>query len=172
MKKLLKIQKHLLTWWVALVAGLLLSGCGGATGWNADPASSGADPQVCNKSICFDVEVADTPEKKITGLMNRESLAEDAGMIFVNESPAYMQMHMLNTLIPLDMIWIAEDGEVIYMKEFAAPCPPEDWANNECQKFGPPAGTLAKYVLEINGNAARKAGIFEGIKLDVFGVNG
>lgn len=65
---------------------------------------------------------------------------------------------MKDTLIPLDMLWLDESGTVLYMKEYAAPC--EESEPAKCQKFGSDE-IQAKYVLEINGNAARLAGISE-----------
>jgi len=98
-------------------------------------------------------------------------MAEDAGMLCVFENLGRNKFWMKNTLIPLDMLWLAEDGEVLYMKEYAPPCGEEASKNNDCQLFGPPEGTLAKYVLEVNANTARELGISEGTKLGVYNVN-
>jgi hypothetical protein len=50
---------------------------------------------------------------------------------------------------------------VLYIKEYAPPCSAEDSEKNDCQLFGPPEGTTASYVLEVNANKTREAGIYE-----------
>ena len=151
----------LLVWWVTL---LLLSGCGKAR-------PSWAAPQVCNDAKCFTVELADTPKELTQWLMWVEEMAEDEGMLFVFQTPGRNKFWMKNTLIPLDMLWLAEDGVVLYMKEYAPPCSEEDSKNDNCQLFGPPEGTQAKYVLEVNANTARSLGISEWVQLGIYNVN-
>src|SRR5690606_18487376 len=60
----------------------------------------------------FTVEVVDTPEARAKGLMFRQSLAKDAGMLFDFKQEQQTAFWMQNTFIPLDMVFIAADGEV------------------------------------------------------------
>jgi uncharacterized protein len=59
------------------------------------------------------VEVADTEAARRQGLMHRESLTEDHGMLFVWEEPARYAMWMLNTPLPLSVAFIDADGRIV-----------------------------------------------------------
>lgn len=69
----------------------------------------------------FSVEIARTPEQLQRGLMWRDSLAPDAGMLFVYEPVRATSMWMRNTQISLDLLYLAEDGEVLKMIAHAQP---------------------------------------------------
>ena len=69
----------------------------------------------------FTVEIADTPARQAQGLMFRQTLAEDAGMLFVYPHEQAISMWMKNTLIPLDMLFIAGDGRIHSIAEGAVP---------------------------------------------------
>lgn len=99
-------------------------------------------PHVCNKQVCFDVEVAKTPQERQQGLMYRESMFELSGMLFVFESSDIHNFWMKNTLIPLDMVWIDKDLRVVRVLT-AEPC-----KENPCKIYMPEVESL--YTLEIN----------------------
>ena len=140
-------------------------------GWSAGTGAGEVwDAKVCNGTDCFNVQIASTTEQLQQWLMWVEEMADDAWMLFVFQNPWIHEFWMKNTLIPLDMIWLNEEGEVLYVKEYAPPCSPEDSVANNCQLFGPPEGTLASYVLEVNANKTREVGIYEGVKLDLYNV--
>ena len=72
----------------------------------------------------FTVEVAETPETQRRGLMERPALAPNAGMLFLFPDVAPRAFWMLNTLIPLDMLFIAADRRIINIQDQALPCVP------------------------------------------------
>ena len=72
--------------------------------------------RACFKEYCFAVELAISPEERSRGLMFRESLDQDKGMLFIFEKEEKHAFWMKNTLIPLDIIWIDHNKEVIFIK--------------------------------------------------------
>lgn len=69
----------------------------------------------------FRVEVARTPDQQTVGLMFRESVPEDGGMLFDWGSPRESSMWMKNTLVSLDMLFIAADGRIHRIVERTVP---------------------------------------------------
>jgi uncharacterized membrane protein (UPF0127 family) len=117
--------------------------------------------KVCFKKHCFYVELAQTPAEKMKGLMFREHLASDRGMLFVYEEERARSFWMKNSLIPLDIIWINQNREVVLISEDIPPC-----EKDPCPTISP--DVKAKYVLEINARKARRVGLRLGDKLDIF----
>ena len=103
----------------------------------------------------FTVEVARTPEQQERGLMFRRSLAGDRGMIFPYEPPQEVAFWMKNTFIPLDLVFIREDGRIGRI----ATAKPLD-------ETPVPSGDLTAAVLEIRGGRAAELGIKAGDKVD------
>lgn len=102
------------------------------------------------------VEVADTPETRATGLMNREEMGEDEGMLFDFGSLQPVSMWMKNTLIPLDMLFLREDGTIARIARNARPL-----------DLTPiPSGEPVRYVLELNGGAAAAMNAQAGDRLE------
>ncbi len=89
----------------------------------------------------FYVEVADTQAEREQGLMYRESMKADEGMLFVFQENDQHNFWMKNTLIPLDMVWISEDKKVVDVQA-AEPC-----TQMPCTIYKP-AGK-SSYVLEV-----------------------
>jgi hypothetical protein len=69
----------------------------------------------------FTVEIADTDRTREIGLMCRTRIAPDRGMLFDFKTPREVAFWMKNTLIPLDMVFIAADGRVVSIARNAAP---------------------------------------------------
>ena len=108
------------------------------------------------KAHRFTVEVARTAEEQAQGLMNRQSLAPDRGMIFPYAVPIAASFWMKNTLIPLDMIFVRADGTVARIEANTAPLSLDPVAAGE------PVGA----VLELAGGRAAELGITAGAKVD------
>lgn len=109
--------------------------------------------QVCFQSHCFNVELAKTDEEKDRGLMFKKSLDPDKGMLFIYEKEGVYPFWMENTLIPLDIIWINQNKEIIFINENSRPCE----NSHTCPSINPYKN--ARYVLEINGGTAEKIGL-------------
>jgi len=117
------------------------------------------NPQVCFEEDCFFVELAETDKEKARGLMLREHLDEDKGMLFIYDEEGRHNFWMKNTLIPLDIIWIDSSFEVVYIERNAQPC-----SDFYCDPINP--GSDAQYVFEINGGKAVEIGLGIGDKLE------
>ncbi|AVO39265.1 DUF192 domain-containing protein [Pukyongiella litopenaei] len=100
----------------------------------------------------FAVEIADTPRERSRGLMHRQELSRNAGMLFVYDTAGAVSFWMKNTLIPLDMIFAGPDGTVLRVHHDAIP--------GDLTSIDGGDGVLA--VLEINGGLARRYGIGAG----------
>lgn len=107
--------------------------------------------EVCIKNICYNVEIANTPEKRATGLMNRESIPANSGMLFIFEDESIQEFWMKNTLIPLDIIWIDTNSKIVDIKQ-AEPC-----TKDPCAIYTP--SKEARYALEINQSQASRNNI-------------
>jgi len=100
----------------------------------------------------FSVEIVDTPESRAQGLMYREALAPDAGMLFDFKESRPVSFWMRNTLIPLDMVFITAEGLVANVHAQAQPHDPTSIPSD-----GP-----VMFVLEIPGGRAAELGIAAG----------
>lgn len=100
-------------------------------------------------SHTFTVEIADDQEEISYGLMNRESMDADAGMLFDFAQPRDPAMYMKNTLISLDMLFISTDGTIEMIARNTVP--------GSLRTIS--AGIPVKAVLELNGGRAAELGI-------------
>lgn len=92
----------------------------------------------------FDVYLAVTPEQRNRGLMFVRKMPERTGMLFVYDRPALLSIWMKNTYIPLDIIFIREDGTISSIDYNATPLT----TNSR------PAKEPVKYVIELNAGSA------------------
>lgn len=100
----------------------------------------------------FKVEVVDTNESRAKGLMFREHLDPNEGMLFDFHKVAPVAFWMRNTLIPLDMLFIKADGEIAHIHENAVPH----------DETAVPSRFPVQFVLEIAGGRSAKLGLKAG----------
>lgn len=116
------------------------------------PMEFGRDVMVITTSkgqFVYDVEVAITPDQQARGLMWRPALGPNKGMLFIFGQQRNLSFWMQNTLIPLDMVFIDNQGELVNIEREAAP-----------QTRTPrPSNGPARFVLEIDGGDAELLGI-------------
>lgn len=77
--------------------------------------------QSSDREFSFQVELAKSPEERRIGLMHRRDMAPDHGMLFDFGETAPVSMWMRNTYIPLDMLFIRDDGEIVNIVHDAVP---------------------------------------------------
>jgi uncharacterized membrane protein (UPF0127 family) len=99
-------------------------------------------------------EVALSPEERERGLMFRKELGPNQGMVFLFDAPAVECMWMRNTLIPLSVAFIDNDGRVINVEEMAA-----QTDDNHCAK------KPARYALEMGKGWFARHGIVAGASI-------
>jgi len=109
----------------------------------------------------FAVELADTPATRRRGLMFREVMPLDQGMLFRFERQQQLSFWMKNTLLPLDIIFIDRRGVIVHIHHNAVP-------HDETPI---PSREPALAVLEVNGGVARLTGLASGdqVRHAIFG---
>ena len=112
----------------------------------------------------YELELADTPEKRTIGLMNKSFMPVNEGMLFVFDSSGIYPFWMKDTKIALDMIWVNDSGEIVFIKENAQPC--SNIVSAICTSVIPGIKP-AKYVIELNGGQSKELGLKIGDKLDL-----
>ena len=108
----------------------------------------------------FKVEVADTRDKQSLGLMFREVMPADQGMLFIFPGEAPRSFWMKNTRIPLDILYF--DGQ-LNLVSFSLDTPP--CRTEQCPGY--PSGVPVRYVLELNAGTASELGVVVGDRLVV-----
>ncbi len=129
-----------------------LSACGGA-------APETATIRTADGAAVFDVEVADSPEERATGLAGRDELAADGGMLFAFGEPVASRFWMKDTQIPLSIAFLDAEGRVLRILDME-PCRAEP-----CPVYDPHVTYVS--ALEVNRGAFGQAGIAEGDAVEV-----
>lgn len=96
--------------------------------------------------VALDIEIAETPYERETGLMYRTSMEDNQGMLFVFSSELPKSFYMKNTYIPLDIIYLNKDLKIVSFQENAVPL----------SETSLPSEVPAMYVLEVNAGLAEK----------------
>lgn len=104
-------------------------------------------------------ELADTPQTRARGLMFRDKLATDSGMLFVFEEAGQWAFWMKNTKVPLDILWIAPDKRIVYIEENIQGC-----TQDPCPEYQ--SNKDALYALELPAGSVKREKLAKGMKLD------
>lgn len=123
-------------------------------------------PIVTIRDKTFTVEVADSPQERSIGLSNRQSLTQNAGMLFVFENPGIQAFWMKNTLIPLDMIFVHDDQIVTIHRNVPVQAP--ETPDTQLPRYAP-TGPV-NFVLEINAGLSDTYGFTEGDTVEIKGL--
>jgi len=118
------------------------------------------DPYVVLGGERFSVELAETREKQALGLMFREELPDDHGMVFLFPNEAPRRFWMKNTRIPLDIFYFDENLALVSVSENTPPC-----RTQRCPSY--PSAGPAKVVLELNAGKAAALGVQAGDVLEL-----
>ncbi|HZZ42702.1 MAG TPA: DUF192 domain-containing protein [Tepidisphaeraceae bacterium] len=156
------VQKQLRFGLAALLA-ILVAGCDhGSSSRRVNPAETGtpqsglATAAMKIGSQTFTLEIAATHEQREIGLMYRDSMPADHGMIFVFGQDQPMSFWMKHTRIPLDVIFVNGSGKVVSIHQMQ----PFDIS-------GTTAKGNSKYAIELNVGASAAAGVKEGDQLEI-----
>jgi uncharacterized protein len=132
----------------ALFFGIFASGCGNAQ-----------EHWVELQGQRFKVEIADDNEERARGLMFRESMEADRGMLFIHDHQSHQAYWMKNTKIPLDILYFDKNRKLVSQQRDVPPCS----LGNRCPPY--PSDAPALYVLELNAGQAAKLGLEDGAEL-------
>lgn len=131
-----------------VLALMLTSGCGGSK-----QDDTGTVPLGFPNGKTIRVEVMQTALDMARGMMFRDRMLPDRGMLFMHDTPGVQRYWMYQVKIPLDLVYINPDRMIVDIAANTPPCPPEKRAS-QCPSYG--KADNVKYVLELaGGDAAR-----------------
>lgn len=131
-----------------------------SSSWAADlPTDTLITVKIPNGTL-IQAELADTALKRAQGLMFREHLADDRGMLFIFGDAQPWTFWMKNTKIPLDIIWMDAKKTIVHIERNVPICTRQD---DGCPQYHSEEGAL--YVLELGGGRAAALQLQHGMKL-------
>lgn len=156
-----KPPRRALAWTGLIAVGALSASVIVEPGWSASqPPEEGLVTVTTPQGSKIMAEVADTTEKRARGLMFRESLAEDRGMLFTFPEPQQWTFWMKNTRIALDIIWMDGNKKIVHVERNVPACNRTD---EGCPQYQPNNDAL--YVLEVAAGVADALKLQRGTKL-------
>lgn len=126
----------------------------------AGPEAEVLVPVTTPDGVTIVAELADTTEKRAKGLMFRDSLPKDRGMLFTFAEPGYWTFWMKNTRIALDIVWLDRNKQIVHVERNVPACRRTD---DGCPQYQP--NDEAMYALEIAGGMADQLKLKRGVKL-------
>ena len=148
----LSVRRSLLCAWCAILASALMAALVEAAPASITFEESPLTIDAAHDRFEFQVEMAVNPEQRSQGLMFRESLEEDRGMLFDFGRPQRASMWMRNTYVPLDMLFIDAQGRITQIAADTQPLSDAVIASRE----------PVRAVLELRGGVSAKLGIKPG----------
>ncbi|HEY0333900.1 MAG TPA: DUF192 domain-containing protein [Stenotrophomonas sp.] len=133
---------------LALASLFALSGCASAGGQWVELAGQR-----------YEVEVAHDDASRARGLMFRDEMAADHGMLFIHDRQELQAYWMKNTKIPLDILYFDEQRRLVSQQRDVPPCS----AGDACPPY--PSRAPARYVLELNAGQAARLALKDGAAL-------
>lgn len=128
----------------------LFAACGGRKAEDA----AGTTALTMPDGSTIRVEVMLTPMDMMRGMMFRDEMGKDRGMLFVHDKPGVQHYWMYHVKIPLDMIFLDPGRRIVEIEANVPPCPPESKAK-DCPSYG--SAQNVRFVLELaGGEAARR----------------
>ena len=140
------------TFFLCLFAFMALVACDNKAAAYSDPMKTLSIVTKDGQRHDFKIELAVTPQEQAQGLMGRTEMPKDAGMLFFFNDFVERSFWMKNTLIPLDMIFMDEEGVIVKIHDSAIP--------NDLTSIK--SGAPARAVLELNGGISKTLGIKAG----------
>jgi len=135
----------------AMIPAMLLCSCGSHA--TIDDLNT-RDVTLPNGQIIH-AELAIDPEMMARGLMFRDSLAPDHGMLFIHEKPGRWQYYMFQCKIPLDIVWMDNSRRIVEISADTPPC--RSKVATDCPTYG--GHEDARYVLELAAGQAKRNGL-------------
>lgn len=143
---------------------LVAVACGSAEEVSDPNASAALSIRTDDGTVSLDVQVADTPEERQTGLMGRESLSPYDGMAFVWEEPVVGTFWMKDTVIPLSIAFWDDDGRIVSILDMD-PC-----TEDPCPTYGPDEPFVG--AVEVDPGTFERHGVTLGDRVQLTVSNG
>ena len=132
---------------------MLLAACSKAPLTPSEPHVPTTGPRIIlPNGTVISVEIAADDQTRAQGLMFRDSLPPNTGMLFFFPQDGHYAFWMKNCRMALDLIWIDSNRTVVHIKERVPPCP-----SDPCPSY--PPNVMARYVLELEGGDAGLLGL-------------
>jgi uncharacterized membrane protein (UPF0127 family) len=107
------------------------------------------------------LDVADSPEERLLGLLFVESLAEDRGMVFIFEEGEPLKLWTRGYRFPIDLLWLDPQFQVVSYEQEVSPC-----EKDPCPTYSPSDGK-ASYAIAISAGLIRQHGLVQGDRLNL-----
>jgi uncharacterized protein len=143
---------------------LVAVACGSAEEVSDPNVSAALSIRTDDGTVSLDVQVADTPEERQTGLMGRESLSPYDGMAFVWEEPVVGTFWMKDTVIPLSIAFWDDDGRIVSILDMD-PC-----TEDPCPTYGPDEPFVG--AVEVDPGTFERHGVTLGDRVELTVSNG